>query len=258
MVEPAFQRRGGGVHRGDRRAHRERPVRQHPVEQLLRAGHRVVGQPVHQAERQRLLGGDRVAGEDHPQRRRPPDEPRQALGPAVPRNHAESDLGEAEFRSGAGDAQVAGEREFQPAAEGEPGDGGHDGDFGPFDGAEQGLSAQHGGAAGFGREPLQFGDVRPGGERPTAGAGENDSLRPGVAREFGEGRAERVQGRPVQRVERLRPVEGDERGPAAAGRFAPLDPDRAPDRAPIAHAFPPDSTTIAIPCPPPMQAVASP
>ena len=63
----------------------------------------------------RLLGVDGAAGQDHFERARLADQPRQALGPAIARDQAELDLGQAEPR-----AADAASRKVQASASSSP------------------------------------------------------------------------------------------------------------------------------------------
>ena len=58
------------------------------------------------------------ATRDHLERHLRADEPRQALGPAAPRQDADQDLGQPDLGAGNGDPVVRGERQFEPAAQG--------------------------------------------------------------------------------------------------------------------------------------------
>ena len=62
---------------------------------------------------------DRLAGQDHARRERRPDHRREALRAAAARHAADAHLRQREARGGHGDADVAGERDFEPAAIGE-------------------------------------------------------------------------------------------------------------------------------------------
>ena len=59
---------------------------------------------------ERILGGDRIARQDHGQRLLHAGEPRQALGAAGARNQAELDFRQGHARAGRRDAKMAGER----------------------------------------------------------------------------------------------------------------------------------------------------
>ena len=85
------------------------------------AGHDAVDQP----ERERLLGLARDGrSRSAPWLRAGPTSRGEPLRAARAREDAELDLGEAEARAVAGDAQVARQRELEPAAEREPFDRG--------------------------------------------------------------------------------------------------------------------------------------
>ena len=156
---------------------------------------------------------------------------------------------------------MAGEREFEPAAERVAPDCGDHRLPGAFDDAHDLLAAAREPERCFGGEVPQLGDVRPGDEGAVTGAGEDDAVELRVRVEFLEGRRERLDQVPVQGVERLRPVHRDEgvgmplrRLPAFAQEGAAVGHAGAPLPVP----FPAASTTMAMPWPPPMQAVARP
>lgn len=77
-------------------------------------------------QRERLVPTHRLAGQHHGERSVHTDETGQALGAAATRHHAEPDLGQAEDRVSLADAQMAGHREFEAAAERAPLDRGYD------------------------------------------------------------------------------------------------------------------------------------
>ncbi len=66
---------------------------------------------------QRIVGIDRIAGQDHGHRLVHADQPRQPLGAAGARHQAELDLGQAEPRARRRDPEMAAERDFEAAAE---------------------------------------------------------------------------------------------------------------------------------------------
>ena len=67
--------------------------------------------------RERVLRRDRIARQDHRQRLLDADQARQALRAARAGDEAELDLGQAEPRAGRGDAEMAAQRQLEPAAE---------------------------------------------------------------------------------------------------------------------------------------------
>ena len=75
---------------------------------------------------QRLVGADEPAAEDEVLGARRTDQPRQPLRAAGAGDDAEQDLGLAELRALARDAEVGAQRELAPAAERVAGDGGDD------------------------------------------------------------------------------------------------------------------------------------
>ena len=76
-----------------------------------------LGERVDNAPFERLFGRKRRAGKNGLERIPDPAEPRQTLGTAGAGNEAELDFGKAEFRRGYGDAIMAHQRHFEPAAE---------------------------------------------------------------------------------------------------------------------------------------------
>ena len=135
-----------------------------------------------------------------------PDQAGQPLGAAAARDDAEQDLGLAEPRLLAGDAEVARQRQLAAAAEREPGDGRDGGarDVGHrVERAQEQLADQLGLGAGdhlvgrLGRAEL--GDLGAGREDAVA-AGDDDGARRVVAQRLGDGR-ELAQHRLRQRVD---------------------------------------------------------
>ena len=131
--------------------------------------------------------------------------------PPAPGKMPELDLGEAEARLVARDAQVARERELEAAAEGEAFDRG---DHRPRDRPERVERAAEGGAdarrgAGLG----ELRDVGAGGERLLV-AGDDDRLHAGVGGERGRVGGDLVEQRGGQRVQR-RAVEPQQRDAVA-------------------------------------------
>ncbi len=98
----------------------QRPaLRHHPAGKSDRGGGQIsfndlIDDPV----RQRLGRRDRIAGNDHLHRLLRTDQPRQALSAARARQQAELDLGQADPRSRDGDAEMAGQRQLEAAAQG--------------------------------------------------------------------------------------------------------------------------------------------
>ena len=84
-------------------------------------------QAVGQADAEGLLGGHRPPGEDHVEGPAQAHDAGQALRPPVGQGHPEAALEAAEHGVGAGDAQVAPQRQFQPSGHAGPGDGGNGG-----------------------------------------------------------------------------------------------------------------------------------
>ena len=114
--------------------------------------------------RERLLRLDEAAREDEVLGLRRADEAGEPLGAAGPGDDAEQDLGLAEPRVVGRDAEVAGERDLAPAAEGVAGDGGHrrlgEAGQGPGEALEQHGVVDHVGV----RHRLHLLDVGAGGE----------------------------------------------------------------------------------------------
>ena len=117
-----------------------------------------VGEAVEQAERVGGGGVERVAADDGGEGGGEADQAGQALGAAGARQEAELDLGQAEFRPRIGDPIVAGECEFEAAAQRGAVDGGDDRRAGGFDPVEQGGKRRLDGRAG------ELGDVGAAGE----------------------------------------------------------------------------------------------
>ena len=165
-----------------------------------------LGDLVDDPQGQGLGGGDRVAGDDHPQRLLRSDEARQALRPAGPRQEAELDFGQADPRRRHGDAAMAGERHLEAAAQCRAV---HRRDHRFRHRLDQGDDLAE---AGRLRRLAEFGDVGAG-EKGAPGAGDHH----GVDR--------RVIARPAQRLDEACPhfvlqridrriVDGDDRNPA--------------------------------------------
>src|SRR5581483_1122649 len=190
----------------DGRALRERGGRlEHTVEEL---GRRIDGGD--EPDPQRLGGVDRPPGKDQVLGERGPDRARKPLRPAPPRDDGEVDLRLTELRVLGRVANVAGERELAAPAQREA-----------VHGRERRLRHRLEQAAAFVTEraprvSLEDGhlchllDVRPGGERLLARAGENDDPRRSVGRELAQPVAERLERLVVQRVERVGPVDRDD------------------------------------------------
>ena len=70
---------------------------------------------VDETDRQRLFGGDGAAGQDHLERARFADQPRQALGAAIARDQAELDFGQSRaWRAGAAIRKVQASASSRP------------------------------------------------------------------------------------------------------------------------------------------------
>ena len=150
-----------------------------PAAQLGRPRERrvedVVGRhdPVHQPDRQRLLGPDLATGEDELLGPGRPDQAGQALGAAAAGDHAEQDLGQPEAGVLGADTEVAGQRQLQTTAQGVPVDRG---DGRPWDGRQRTQRVGEAGADGPCPAVAQLHDVGAGGEDPPA-APEHDRAR---------------------------------------------------------------------------------
>jgi hypothetical protein len=72
---------------------------------------------VHQADAQRLVGGDEVAGDRHLRRLADPDRPRQQRGEAPRGDHTQSGMGVGEARSFRRDDQGGAQRDLEPAGD---------------------------------------------------------------------------------------------------------------------------------------------
>ena len=92
-------------------------LRQHLAGKGLAAGGGPFDDFLDQAVLERLGGADRIAADDHLDRELGTDRARQPLGAAGARQQAELDLGQAQPGVLGGDAEMAGERDFEAAAE---------------------------------------------------------------------------------------------------------------------------------------------
>ena len=127
----------------------------------------------------RVVGGDRTALEHEVERDRSAREARDALGAARAGHETERDFGETHARVLGREAVVAGEREFEAAAERLPVDGGHDGFRRRLDAGEEV------GEDRVGRGTAEFGEIGARGEGAAGGADDD-----GVDRGVGGGAVE--------------------------------------------------------------------
>ncbi len=151
-------------------------------------------------------GGDRVAGDDHPQRRLRSDETRQALRPAGPGQEAKLDFGQADLRRRHGDAAMAGERHLEAAAQCRAV---HCRDHRFRHRLDQGDDLAE---AGRLRRLAEFGDVGAG-EKGAPGAGDHHGVDRRVIAHPAQRLDEACPHFVLQRIDR-RIVDGDDRNPA--------------------------------------------
>ena len=206
---------------------------------------------VHQSDRQCLLGSHRAAGEDQLLGPRDTDEPRQALRAASARDHPEQDLGQTEAGVLGADPEVAGQRELQPAAEGDAVDGGNGGP------RHRGQRAERGGEVGAHRvraAVAQLDDVgsgredpppapqhhRPGGSSCSSVATACSCASTGGESALALGRSSRISATPSgrrSRVTKVSAIAAPYRNPCGRGSFGPAGgppPRRGPARRPPA------------------------
>ena len=183
----------------------------------------------------------------------------EALGAAVSGDHPQPDLGEPQLRARPGHPEVAGEGELQPAAECVAADGRDHRLRGALDPPHHLLPPAGQRERGLRGEVPEFADVGAGDERPPAGPGEHDPEDRRIAALRLESGRKRRQRLPVERVQRLRTVHREERERMAGRGLAALAADAHGEVVETPFAPSPFASMImAIPCPPPMQAVASP
>ncbi len=206
-------------------AQRRRPG---PLEQLGRRKHGVA-----QPDAQRLVGADRVAGQDQLLGLADADPPGQALGAAETRDHAELHLRLAEAGGRRGVDEVAGERELAASPEREAVDRGDPRQVRVLHGQPE-RRAPAGQPLGRVLVHLaHLGDVGAGDERLLTGAGHDHRAegpvlleRAGRVEDLGQDRArQRVQGLLApDGQERDRPVDLDRDVVALARHVAPVLP----------------------------------
>ena len=171
-----------------------------------------LAQRVDQPERVRALGGDRVAGDRELHRDVARQHPREPEQPARARDQRALDLGDAEGGGGRGDDEVARADQLAAARQ-----------RGPVDGGDQRLAAIE---AGDAAEPAglgdQAGDVAGGdllevgaGAEHRAAAGDDPGPQLRVALEAFDRLLQARGHHAIDRVARLRTVDGDQRDPAA-------------------------------------------
>ena len=144
-------------------------LRQHLAGKRFAAGGRAFDDFLDQAVLERLRGADRIAADDHLDRQFRTDRARQALRAARARQQAELHFGQAEPGILGRDAEVAGERHFEPAAKRRAMNGGNDRLRAVL------HQGQHFVEAGRLRRLAEFGDVGAGDEG-AAGTGQHDRL----------------------------------------------------------------------------------
>src|SRR5688572_25486789 len=194
-------------------AHRDRALGQDALEQRARACGELLGREdlVDHAGAPGLLGADLVAGQDPLERHTRASQPRQALRAAVPRDDAQTHLGQAHLRAGARRAQRAGERELEAAAQREAVEAGDRGLAHALQ-AREDLLAEGGQVLRLERLHLrQLVDVGAGHEGLVAGAGHDQAAHGRVGLELVEGGRELAQRALVERVEHLGSIDRDGR-----------------------------------------------
>src|SRR5438477_1538984 len=169
-----------------------------------------VDEPVDETDAVSFIGVDRAAGQDQFGGARFADEARQPLRPAIARDEAELDLGEAELCGGQSQAKGAGERQLEPAAKGIAVDQ-RDRRHRQLVEFRQHRLAEQGAGALFDEAPAhQLLDVGAGREGAVAGAGDEPRARGAVGDRIQDA-VEVVQLPEAQGVQRRGPVHGDER-----------------------------------------------
>ncbi len=119
----------------------------------------------------------------------------------------------AQLRSGRGDANRAAHREFEPAAQRESVDRRHRWFSQRLQFAKNLLAAPRQSLRFDGVHLRQFADIAARDERPVAGSGQNNSLDGCVFARHPERLSQFGNDLPIQRIQLLRPVYGDERKP---------------------------------------------
>ena len=165
---------------------------------------------VDEADSLGLVGLDGAPGQDQFGGARLADEARQTLGSAISRNEAELDLGKAELGRGRGETKGAGERQFEPAAKGVAVDQRNRRQRQLVELGQDRLAERRAGALLDEGAAHQLLDVGAGRKGAVAGAGDQDGARIAVGDRV-ELPAQIVQQAEAEGVERLRPVEGDQR-----------------------------------------------
>ena len=194
-----------------------RPRRQHR-RVVHRARQQVRRRPdaVDEADPQRVLGTDALAGEDHLHGVAESDDHRQAHEAAVAGVEAPSRILQAELGVRRGEAHVAGERQLEPPRDGEAVDRGQDRlvDVEPARDAAEAVSGDEA-LPELGRRRCAEGDgvglqVRAGAEGLRAGTRQHGDARLLVGVEGAEGLDQRLVSCEVERVHLLRPVDDDQ------------------------------------------------
>ncbi|KAG0776334.1 hypothetical protein G6F22_012643 [Rhizopus arrhizus] len=171
---------------------------------------------VHQADALGFIGLHRPAGQDEFERAPFAHQPGQALRPAVAGNEAQLDLGQAHAGCGRGDAEGAGQRQLQAAAEGIAVDHGNRGDAQLADALEHFLAQAGAFMLVAQRASHQLRDVGPGAEGLGAGACDDQSARCRGRHAF-DGQVQVPQLFEAERVQRLLPVQGQHGDAAPQG-----------------------------------------
>ena len=160
-----------------------------------RRGDITVGNFVHNSARERILGVDRIAGEDHRQRLLHSGEARQALGAAGAGHQAKLDFRQRDPRAWCRDAEVTAERHLEPAAHRRPEQRRHHRFAHLLD------RRDHVDRGGSLRWLAELGNIRPGNER-AAGAGQHQPFNRGILARPLKDRDQRGAQRIVERIHR--------------------------------------------------------
>ncbi len=163
-------------------------------------------------DRERFVCANRTSGEDQIERAREADQPREPDRSSVDERHAPAAAENAEHRVFFRDAQIAPQRELEPAGDGVPADCSDDGFFQQHSrGPHRSITVRRDAIAVPLRERLQ---IRPGTER-TFGPPQDRDVRSVVLLELPERVCQRKRSRAVDRIFHLRTCQDDGRDVAA-------------------------------------------
>src|SRR5581483_2794668 len=197
----------------------ERALRGEQTRELERLRHQLAGgeDGVHEPALARLLGADHAPGVDELLRQPDAAGPRETLRAAPARDDSDRDLRLPQPRRVGCVADVAGQCELAAAAEREAVDRGDRRLRHRLEQPSGLLSERSPGARLVHPQRLHVLDVGAGDERPLARAGEDDDAGCLVAGELDEPVAKLDERGTVERVQRLRPVDGDDGDGLLAG-----------------------------------------